>query len=160
MNFTRILLSLTIATVVTGCANSPYAGRLNAQKPELKDAAGLYKFERETMHELTEIDTEYQSATILLNIDGTFKVSNVPCWTGGLGTDTTPVSSTGKWNIDVVGTVVNGWGYEKKYWGIILKPSPRCFPSDIGFMDDAPSYKLLLNYSDRDLDEVMIFGKR
>jgi len=159
MNFKGVLFAIIIAALATGCEDSPYAGRLNSERPELHDVAGLYKFEQQSLIESTTLGKCAKTATIMLNMDGTFKVSNVPCWGGGMDSDTAAIYATGKWSIDTVGTVTNSWGREKKYWGLVLKPSPRSFPSDIGFMDDAPLYKLLINYNDHDLDEVMIFGK-
>ncbi|WP_139113093.1 hypothetical protein [Mucilaginibacter sp. PPCGB 2223] len=149
-----------IAALITACANSPYADRLISQKPELKDADGPYKFERQTIRESELPDVDTKDSFIFLKADGTYQVSKVPYWGSSSDPDTTPVSATGKWAIDSVGTVINFWGHEKMYWGIVLKPIPRGFPDDIGFMGRAPSYQLLLNYDDRDLDEVMIFTKK
>jgi hypothetical protein len=154
------IITVILCGFVLGCADSPHAGDLVSEKPEITTVAGTYKFETENFQEINNGDSIYNNATIVLNKNGTFIASNIPRFCGADGCDSIRVSAKGKWHIDSIGTVTTNWGFDKRYWGVKLVPLPADLTSDIGFMGSAPNYKLLLNYDDRDLDQTMIFIKK
>ena len=143
---------------VTGCQYDPFAGDLTTQKPAVNDVCGTYKFERQTVCK-GEVLPVGRQATIILNRDGAFQMTNVPDLTdtrdcGG----NKLITASGHWTMEIVGGVDNGWGHPKSAWGVMLTGLTRNV--SIGFMGDEAPYKLIFTYGDPDEGAVMIFSQK
>ena len=145
--------------IISGCQFDPYAGDLTTEQPKKEDVIGVYQFKEQTISQIP-IDKLGQKATIILKSDGTYQANNIPNVFGGLSAENNKhISATGKWKIERIGSVDNGWGHAKSHWGITLTSIDESLTS-IGFMGDKNPYKLIVTFDDPDLGEVMIFSKR
>jgi hypothetical protein len=154
----RTLMFLMLG-VISGCQFDPYAGDLTTEQPKKEDVIGVYQFKEQTISQAS-IDKLGQEATIILNPNGTYQANNIPNVFGGTNAETHKyISARGKWKIETVGSVDNGWGHAKSHWGITLTSIDESLTS-IGFMGDKTPYNLIVTFDDPDLGEVMIFSKR
>jgi len=147
-----------ICSVFTSCQdNGPYADSFTKEKPLLSDIQGNYKFEEQTYIETT---ANFQPANIFLKADGNYVASNIPDLMND-PTDTTiskTISTTGKWELKIIDSIEDGWGHKQPSWGVMLNNMPKSL-SQIRFMNNSAPYKLIINFSDFDLGEVMILSK-
>jgi hypothetical protein len=143
--------------VIAGCQYDPYAGDYTTERPKLSDIKGIYKFEQQTI--IDSLDTKRTRNTIIfLKADGTFIANNIPDVINAVE-DKESISANGKWDLEEIGGVDNGLGHEKKCWGVKLSNMPDGF-TYWGLMNNSPPYKLMVNFDDPDLGEVMIFVKK
>lgn len=149
---------LLILGVISGCQFDPHAGGFTTEQPKKEDVIGVYRFKEQTISQAT-IDKLGKEATIVLKPDGTYQANDIPNVFGGANAETHKyISATGKWKIETIGSVGNGWGHAKSHWGITLTSIDESLTS-IGFMGDKTPYKLIVTFGDPDLGEVMIFQK-
>jgi hypothetical protein len=119
---------------------------------------GVYQFKEQTISQAS-IDKLGQKATIVLNSDGSYQANNIPNVFGGANAESHKyISATGKWKIEIIGSVDNGWGHPKSHWGVTLTSIDQSLTS-IGLMGDKTPYKLIVTFDDPDSGEVMIFQK-
>jgi hypothetical protein len=142
-----------------GCQYDPYATDLTIKEPALKDIFGTYYFEEQTVRNIDGLMAK-KDASINLNADGTYLMTNIPDLTGKQNMkDIKLISAWGQWEMTTVSGVDNGWGHVKQAWGIRLTAVTESL-STIGFMGEAPNYKLIITYGDPDAGTVMIFAKK
>jgi len=143
---------------ISGCQFDPYAGDLTTEQPKKEDVIGVYQFEKQTISD-GPIDILGQNATILLKADGTYRANDIPNVFRGANDETHKyISATGKWKIETMGNVDNGWGHAKSHWGVTLTSIDESL-ANIGFMGNKTPYKLIVTFDDPDLGEVMIFSR-
>ena len=132
---------------------------MTTEQPKKEDVISVYRFEEQTISH-GPIDILGQNATIVLKKDGTYQAINIPNVFRGANAETHKyISATGKWKIETVGSVDNGWGHAKSHWGITLTSIDENL-ANIGFMGAKTPYKLIVTFDDPDLAEVMIFSKK
>jgi hypothetical protein len=155
---TRALMFLMLG-IISGCQFDPYAGDLTTEQPKMEDVIGVYQFKEQTISQVP-IDKLGLKATIILKSDGTYQANNIPNVFGGQSAEYNKhISANGKWKIETIGSVDNGWGHAKSHWGITLTSIDESLTS-IGFMGGKNPYNLIVTFDDPDLGEVMIFSKR
>ena len=155
--FIRLSLFL-MPCVILGCQYDPYAGDFTTEQPKKEDVIGVYQFKEQNISQVP-IDSLGQKATIVLDSDGSYQANNIPNVFGGANAEFHKyISATGKWKIETVGGVDNGWGHEKSQWGITLTDIDQRL-TNIGFMGNKRPYKLIVTFEDPDSGEVMIFEK-
>jgi len=119
---------------------------------------GTYEFERQTVCEGDVLPFE-KHAIIVLNRDGAFQMKNVPDLTDRQACRGKKlITASGKWTIETVGSIDNGWGDPKSAWGLALTGDTGNL--SIGFMGDEAPYKLIFTYGDPDEGAVMIFSRK
>lgn len=131
------------------------------KRPEFTDVLGTYKFEKQTFLQESYIFKEAPTSFITLRADGTFIANNVLSTTGDRGKCISKnglVCASGKWSMKI-DSVQTSWGNKKPHWGITLTSVPGSL-NFIGFLNSSPPYKLIVNYDEPDLDQVMIFSKK
>jgi len=152
------LILISIIFFFAGCDTTPYVDDYTRHRPSFVDVVGIYQYEQETIH---ESDTIHYPATIVLKADGKFEAHGIPDLVndGKSHYDKDSlISSSGEWKIEV-DSVTTAWRKKIPHWGIKLTSMPESL-SFVGFMGDAPPYKMIVNYDDIDLGQVMIFSKR
>ena len=101
---------------ISGCQYDPYAGDFTTKQPKKEDVIGVYQFKEQTISQ-SSIDKLGQKATIVLNSDGSYQANNIPNVFGGANAKSHKyISATGRWKIETIGSVDNGWGHAKSQW--------------------------------------------
>lgn len=153
---TVLLLSMVI---LTGCQHNPYVLDYTAERPKLADLLGTYNFEEQTVLDSTFEKTPYKSY-ILLKDDGSYIANEIPNVFGDRDEKSPgPISASGQWDIDTVGSFENLWGQTKPHLGIRLTNISESL-TGIGLVGSAPPYKLIVTFDDPSLEKIMIFSKK
>jgi hypothetical protein len=156
-----VSFAIILLLFVTGCGfDGSYMGNYTVDRPQISDIVGTYKFEEQTIHESLQYK-EAASSFITLNKDGTFIANNVLNLAGDTGKYTSKdglINVSGKWQLKL-DSVQTSSGNKKAHWGVALTPAPESI-SFVGFLGNSPPYKLIINYDDPDLNQVMLFSKK
>jgi hypothetical protein len=155
------IIAIIIFTLITSCNyDGQYMSDYTSQRPQFVDVVGNYMFQGETIHESLDFK-QASTSTIILRADGTFIMKNILNLAGDTGAYVSRdglISATGKWSIKI-DSVETSSRAKRPHWGIALTSVVKNV-NFIGFLGDSPPYKLIINYSDPDLDQVMIFSKK
>jgi hypothetical protein len=156
INFIIIIM----LTSLISCDDGQYMGDYTSQRPQFLDVLGTYKFKEQTIQESLTFK-EANTSFITLKADGSFIANNILNLMGDTSKYVSKqglIITTGRWKLDV-DSVETSWGTKKPHWGIRLTSAPESI-SFIGFLGSSSPYELIVNYSDPDLNEVMLFKKK
>ncbi|MBE0545747.1 MAG: hypothetical protein IH623_30825 [Verrucomicrobia bacterium] len=158
----RTLLAFLVMTLLAGCQYNPYAHLFTTTEPKQEDIAGLYVLDNQTITTGGLSVLKGRQCQLDLRLDGSCRVTNYPTWTDAFsvtnGQFVAFVSTTGRWQSDMVGTVSDGRN-SQSYWGIRFSNTDSNIASPALTGKTAP-YGLIMTYGDPDSGSVMIFKKQ
>jgi hypothetical protein len=155
----RALLIVSSVMCVAGCQHDPHAHRYATEKPPLRELVGTYVLKSETLLQSDLAELSGRACIVELHVDGTFRAENVPLRelkSAGPGFFGKLRSGSGKWRVDPVGTVDNGWQV-KTVWGVYLDSPARFTPAHIA--GQRPPYSLIFSLGDPDSGEVLVLER-
>jgi len=159
MKSVHSLIAVILLILFTGCQYDPYADNATTKRPKFTDVVGTYVFEQQSVQDST--DVAWKAAVIQLKADGTFECQNVPDLVNdgqAMHDKAGSISTNGKWTIETIASVEK-WSGAKQQWGVVLTALPQSLQT-ICFIGNTPPYKLIINYDDPDLGQVMIFKRK
>jgi len=154
----KILVVLAVALILCGCQRNPYAHIFTTDKPEPSRVVGRYLLQDQTLVSGGTTAMHGRTCEVVLSADGTFAATNVPPFEFGapeISSLDSLVSGSGRWRIESVGSIDNGFGKPKTHWGVRLGSvgHPLAFA---GFTGQEAPYGLIFTIGDPDSGTVMI----
>lgn len=159
----KLILLLTITTLLTVCQHSPYAGKYTVVEPTDKDVTGTYEFDFQTVDYSIESEKiTGNKPKILINPNKTYKIDGLPYFKelGVLHYEfNSQITLSGTWTIVQVGSVDFGNGNIKKHWGLRLESAPNELQY-AGLIGIEKPEGIVFGFGDPDEGDVMMFNKK
>jgi len=156
----RGVASLVALLLIAACQYDPHAHLYTTERPAPSEVAGVYRLTEETLLHSGFSDVAKRSCLVRLNADGTFEAVNVPPWSlerPGKGFPDRLMSGSGRWRIDSVGAVDNGWS-SRRVWGVYFD-SPAAKLAAAHLTGRRPPYGLIFLLGDPDAGEALILTR-
>ena len=159
----NLLLVLLLIPAFLSCQHSPFSHRYTTEKPEVIDIVGVYEFDFQTVDDnLNSEDLKAKPPEIVIKPNGTFEIRRLPVFKKkGIAEYKfeRAVFRSGKWSLETLGSIDNGWGNVDRHWGLVLDSVPEELKY-AGFLGRDKVNGIIFGYGDPDAGNVMIFNKK